>query len=489
MLDVATSLFPIVQNYLNNNNFCISSGSTPVYLLPANKYINKNNESNIKQSEVMKPKVEEDKSSGASVKTDLIRTGKIASKPAIDDVQVNVKNQIDELKSGLHPTLSTRTHNRLTVADLKLDRFMVDTLEPGGMEEVGKKTGKAYKELQQRFDKEEQLGMVVQMKMKGAQWEKTKPGETDKAQLFKAKPNISAEINAVDDLAVPCTDVRGEKHTAIVDGNQHDIVSDPPDTPQVELNGDVEMPIDMFAEDKDVSDDNPEDDCSAEASKRIFWCQCGISFSSLYWYKTHVKSCLPIYQCDQCPKKFKSNKCLRRHNKAAHVEGKLCNLCGDTFSTEKQLERHIMSKHEPEVVCQTCGNVYKNKESLRKHRKRVCDKKKVLKCEDREKKSLVEYSTNSDDSDMEMDKVQLAKKPKTVYRCSKCPKTYTSTRGLRGHKAKFHSTAQTNQPAEPVLVIDGDFVNIEEITFEVVDTEDVNINIDDIDVNIVQGTM
>ena len=481
------------------------SGSTPVYLLPANKYINKNNESNNKQSVVIQPEVEEDKSSVASVKTDFIRTGKIASKPSIDDVQLNVqvtkkepltetlkqnkdrkysknkrtseKNKIDELKSVLHPTLPTRTHNRLTLADLKLDKFMEDTLESVVMEEVVKKTGKAYKELQQRCDNEEQLGLVVQMKR-----EKTKPEEREKAQLDESKADISAEISAVDDIAVPCNDVRGEEHTAMVDGNQHDIVSDPPNNPQVELQGDAEIPIDMFEEDKDVAEYNPDDDCSAEASKRIFWCQCGISFSSLYWYKTHVKKCLPIYQCDQCPKKFKSNKCLRRHNKAAHVEGKRCNLCGDTFSTEKQLERHIMSKHEPEVVCQACGNVYKNKESLRKHRKRVCDKKNVLKCEDIEKKSLVEYSTNSDDSDMEMDEEQSAKKPKTVYRCSKCPKTYTSTRGLRGHKAKFHNTAQTNQPAEPVFVIDGEYVNIDDITFEVVDTEDdVNINIDDTD--------
>ena len=167
------------------------------------------------------------------------------------------------------------------------------------------------------------------------------------------------------------------------------------------------------------------------------------------------------------------------------MEGKLCNLCGQTFSTEKQLERHIMTKHEPEVVCQACGKVYKNKESLRKHRRLFCDKKTVLK-KDTEKRSLVEYSSNSnsDQSDMEEDKVQTAKKPKPEYRCSKCPKTYTSKRGLRGHKAKFHRNAQTNQPSEPSLVIDGKDVILEEIIFEVVDNEDVNVVTGNIDVNL-----
>ena len=64
-----------------------------------------------------------------------------------------------------------------------------------------------------------------------------------------------------------------------------------------------------------------------------------------------------------------------------------------------------------------------------------------------------------------------------------CPKTYTSTRGLRGHTAKFHRTAPTNQPSEPSLVIDGQHVIIENIIFEVVETEDENVDADIIDVN------
>ena len=75
-----------------------------------------------------------------------------------------------------HPSLVARTHNRPKVADLQSGKFKLDTLNPEILEEVGKKTGKAYKELQQRLDREEQLAVVQRkMEMKAAMREKVKP--------------------------------------------------------------------------------------------------------------------------------------------------------------------------------------------------------------------------------------------------------------------------------------------------------------------------
>merc|ERR1712154_8277 len=75
-----------------------------------------------------------------------------------------------------HPSLVARTHNRPRISDLQSGKFKVDSLNPEIIEEVSKKTGKAYKELQQRLDREEQLALVQRkMEMKAAMREKVKP--------------------------------------------------------------------------------------------------------------------------------------------------------------------------------------------------------------------------------------------------------------------------------------------------------------------------
>merc|ERR1711936_502272 len=53
-----------------------------------------------------------------------------------------------------HPSLIARTHNRPKLSDLQSGKFKVDSLNPETIEDVSKKTGKAYKELQQRLERE-----------------------------------------------------------------------------------------------------------------------------------------------------------------------------------------------------------------------------------------------------------------------------------------------------------------------------------------------
>jgi len=75
-----------------------------------------------------------------------------------------------------HPSLIARTHNRPKLSDLQSGKFKVDSLNPETIEDVSKKTGKAYKELQQRLEREEQLSVVQRkMEMKAAVREKVKP--------------------------------------------------------------------------------------------------------------------------------------------------------------------------------------------------------------------------------------------------------------------------------------------------------------------------
>ena len=200
---------------------------------------------------------------------------------------------------------------------------------------------------------------------------------------------------------------------------------------------------------------------------KLFVCTiCESSFSSIFWFEKHMQKCLPSYQCEQCPKKFKEVRSLKRHVKAAHTDGKHCNICGCSFTTEKKLENHIMMIHEAEKVCPKCGKVYKNRKSLWKHKKQFCEENiaEQEKSAAPGKRPLVEYEvasdTDSEASDMEDGDRNPAKKVKSKakWKCLECPKTYNSSRGLRAHKKKYHGTVQpkpSSKDAVVDLVVDG----------------------------------
>ena len=199
--------------------------------------------------------------------------------------------------------------------------------------------------------------------------------------------------------------------------------------------------------------------------RKLFVCQiCETTFSSLYWFERHTKKCLPSYQCDQCPKKFKDERSVKRHVRAAHTNSMQCNICGSSFTTENKLKNHIMMIHEAEKESQKCGKVYKNRKSLWKHMKKYCNENitEEDKSEITGKRPLVEYEVASDAdselSDMEVGDRNPAKKVKSEakLKCVECPTTYNSSRGLRAHKQKHHSKAETKQAdSTVVIVVDG----------------------------------
>ena len=88
-----------------------------------------------------------------------------------------------------HPSLLNRTHNRPKLEDLKAGKFDFDNLNPEALEEMSKKSEKAYKELHQRLEREKQLAVVQRkMEMKAALREKIKPIRLVAAEEKDAAP-------------------------------------------------------------------------------------------------------------------------------------------------------------------------------------------------------------------------------------------------------------------------------------------------------------
>ena len=88
-----------------------------------------------------------------------------------------------------HPSLLNRTHNRPKLEDLKAGKFDFDNLNPEALEEISKKSEKAYKELHQRLEREKQLAVVQRkMEMKAALREKIKPIRLVAAEEKDAAP-------------------------------------------------------------------------------------------------------------------------------------------------------------------------------------------------------------------------------------------------------------------------------------------------------------
>ena len=86
------------------------------------------------------------------------------------------------------PSLLNRTHNRPKLEDLKSGKLKVADMDTETMEEVEKKSSKAYKELHQRLEREKQLGVVQnKMEIKAALREKVKPVK----QVVKEDKNIA----------------------------------------------------------------------------------------------------------------------------------------------------------------------------------------------------------------------------------------------------------------------------------------------------------
>ena len=86
------------------------------------------------------------------------------------------------------------------------------------------------------------------------------------------------------------------------------------------------------------------------------------------------------YECEKCPSKFTTPKCLKRHKKHVHELDKKsrdkfhCDICDNTYLTKSALQTH-KSSHQTEslnkVKCDVCYKKLSNLNDLKKHLRRI----------------------------------------------------------------------------------------------------------------------
>ncbi|CAL8083964.1 unnamed protein product [Orchesella dallaii] len=140
------------------------------------------------------------------------------------------------------------------------------------------------------------------------------------------------------------------------------------------------------------------------------------------------------FQCELCPKRFKTPGDLKRHQETVHVpieeRKELCPFCGDSFAS---LQRHIARVHETteedkKHACFVCGKRFATQQEFHNHRL-VHDGKREWKC---------------DQCPREFNLEKQLKKHKNShlnirrFQCQHCESAFTSKSNLTRHTRIYH---------------------------------------------------
>jgi len=121
-----------------------------------------------------------------------------------------------------------------------------------------------------------------------------------------------------------------------------------------------------------------------DQQEKEFVCdQCGKIYGNYKSWFYHVKSHSVIYQCQTCPRGFKTPRGLKYHM-ALHtgIAAFHCSECGKAFITRDKLLLHQKSRHSNERphACEWCGKGFLLAHKLAEHRRRVHTGEKPFKC-------------------------------------------------------------------------------------------------------------
>lgn len=86
---------------------------------------------------------------------------------------------------------------------------------------------------------------------------------------------------------------------------------------------------------------------------------------------------MQVYECDQCPKKFRVLMRLNAHKRTHEgLKPFVCELCGKDFAKWNNLKTHRIQKHSDNKIampCMECGQTFATKQGLKRHRERNHD--------------------------------------------------------------------------------------------------------------------
>ncbi|KAI2800437.1 chromatin remodeling [Blomia tropicalis] len=104
---------------------------------------------------------------------------------------------------------------------------------------------------------------------------------------------------------------------------------------------------------------------------RVKCIQCNKYYSNKYTLNHHVRlyhsNNVPMYECTQCPKKFREYTILDRHM-WIHLRPFACQKCVKTFNTLEELNIHAAKHCVPRpFVCGECGKSFQSQSALRNH--------------------------------------------------------------------------------------------------------------------------
>ena len=169
--------------------------------------------------------------------------------------------------------------------------------------------------------------------------------------------------------------------------------------------------------------------------------RCSKNFKYFGSAINHSKACNQEYLCLKCKTSFKKLAYLKSHVKNVHSEGKWgCEKCPLKFRSICKLKGHMKIHINKPVKCSICQRTFKSKAICSSHKSKLHPTKPKL-------------------------------PTKKVWRCTDCPKSFKSDRGLRYHKSLHKKVAEKDDVValEREIVIDETYPELEVSLFDIDD--------------------
>lgn len=145
-----------------------------------------------------------------------------------------------------------------------------------------------------------------------------------------------------------------------------------------------------------------------------------------YVFKYHLTSHMTVHECKICHRICKEESSLSAHNARFHSNRRFkCKQCDYIAKTAGVLRVHV-NDHNKKYKCDLCPRTFASSHQLQKH-KAFHEKPELFKCEICKNIFMAKRSLKNH--------LMGHAKPKlSKYSCDRCPKNYSTEKGLKLHK-------------------------------------------------------